>query len=82
MLFPAQAGPQPGVGKRGGARVVIYYNPLDEGLIVLLIVYSKAKFDNLPTAFLNQLTEAISEMGTRPQAAFRRGLPARPRLCS
>jgi hypothetical protein len=48
----------PGKGKRGGARV-IYYNILEDGEIWLLIAYSKAKFDNLPTAFLNQLREAI-----------------------
>ncbi|WP_045452035.1 transcriptional regulator [Caballeronia cordobensis] len=48
----------PGRGKRGGLRV-IYYNVLDDGEIWLLIAYSKAKFDNLPTAFLNQLPEAI-----------------------
>jgi hypothetical protein len=48
----------PGKGKRGGARV-IYYNLLDDGEIWLLIAYTKAKFDNLPTPFLNQLREAI-----------------------
>lgn len=47
-----------GMGKRGGARV-IYYNLLDDGEIWLLIAYTKAKFDNLPTAFLNQLREEI-----------------------
>ena len=51
---------RPGMGKRGGARV-IYFNRLDDGLVVLLIVYSKAKFDNLPTAFLNQLKEAMGD---------------------
>ena len=49
-----------GMGKRGGARVV-YYNILDDGEIWLLIVYSKAKFDNLPTAFLKQLKAAAME---------------------
>ncbi|WP_085631937.1 transcriptional regulator [Pseudomonas sp. R16(2017)] len=49
-----------GVGKRGGARV-IYYNLLSEGSIWLLIAYTKAKFDNLPTAFLKQLKEEISD---------------------
>ncbi|YCI85559.1 hypothetical protein M1D99_25845 [Pseudomonas sp. R3-41] len=39
---------------------VIYYNALSEGHIWLLIAYAKAKFDNLPTAFLNQLKEEIS----------------------
>ncbi|MDZ7923729.1 MAG: transcriptional regulator [Marinagarivorans sp.] len=47
-----------GMGKRGGARV-IYYNTLADGSIWLLIAYTKAKFDNLPTEFLNQLKEAI-----------------------
>lgn len=49
---------RPGMGKRGGARV-IYYNLLDDGEIWLLIAYTKAKFDNLPTSFLNQLREEI-----------------------
>ena len=48
-----------GIGKRGGTRV-IYYNLLSEGLIWLLIVYTKAKLDNLPIGFLNQLKEGIS----------------------
>ncbi len=43
-----------GMGKRGGARV-IYFNLLADGVIALFIVYTKAKFDNLPTAFLLQL---------------------------
>jgi hypothetical protein len=47
-----------GMGKRGGARV-IYFNQLDRGVIWLLIVYAKAKFDNLPTTFLNQLKEEL-----------------------
>ncbi|MNR00970.1 Toxin HigB-2 [compost metagenome] len=48
-----------GIGKRGGTRV-IYYNTLSEGSIWLLIAYTKAKFDNLPAAFLKQLKEEIS----------------------
>lgn len=47
------------MGKRGGTRI-IYYNMLDDGSIWLLTAYTKAKFDNLPTAFLNQLREEIS----------------------
>ncbi|RFO97495.1 transcriptional regulator [Rhodoferax lacus] len=42
-----------GMGKRGGARV-IYFNTV-EGRIWLLIVYAKAKFDNLPVEFLAKL---------------------------
>lgn len=49
-----------GMGKRGGARIV-YFNQLDNGLIMLLIVYTKAKFDNLPTAVLNQLRGEASD---------------------
>lgn len=49
---------RPGMGKRGGARV-IYYNMLDDGCIWLLIAYTKAKLDNLPAEFLNQLKEVI-----------------------
>lgn len=48
-----------GMGKRGGARV-IYYNLLGDGCIWLLIAYTKAKFDNLPVDFLNQLKEAVN----------------------
>jgi hypothetical protein len=48
-----------GMGKRGGARV-IYFNRLEEGEIWLLIVYAKAKFDNLPITVLNALKEEIS----------------------
>ncbi|WP_322043549.1 transcriptional regulator [Paraburkholderia sp. J67] len=47
-----------GFGKRGGTRV-IYYNVPSNGCIWLLIVYTKAKFDNLPAAFLNRLREEV-----------------------
>ena len=46
------------MGKRGGARV-IYYNRLENGYIWLLIVYTKTKFDSLPTAFLQSLREEV-----------------------
>jgi len=45
-----------GMGKRGGSRV-IYFNRLTSGEVVLLIVYSKAVFDNLRPEFLLQLRE-------------------------
>jgi hypothetical protein len=48
-----------GQGKRGGARVV-YFN-VDDDTIWLLIVYKKAKFDNLPTSFLVQLKQGIED---------------------
>ena len=48
-----------GTGKRGGARV-IYYNRLANGDLVLLLVYAKAKFDNLRPEFLVQLRERFN----------------------
>ena len=46
-----------GMGKRGGVRVV-YFNEHD-GRIWLLIVYAKARFDNLPAEFLAQLKNEV-----------------------
>ena len=46
-------------GKRGGARV-IYFLHVDE-TVWLLIVYTKAKFDNLPTSFVAQLRKAVQD---------------------
>jgi hypothetical protein len=46
-----------GQGKRGGARIV-YFNPT-ETVLWLLIVYTKSKFDNLPSSFLAQLRQEI-----------------------
>ena len=48
-----------GQGKRGGARV-IYFNANTE-TIWLLIVYKKAKFDNLPTSFLVELKKGVED---------------------
>ena len=52
--------PRQGMGKRGGARV-IYFNRLASGEIVLLLVYAKAKFDNLRPEFLLTLKERLDE---------------------
>lgn len=46
-----------GLGKRGGARVIYFVAPDD--VIWLLIVYAKAKFDNLPAAFVAELRKAV-----------------------
>jgi len=46
-----------GMGKRGGARVIYFLAPA--GTVWLLIVYAKAKFDNLPSSFLAQLKEGV-----------------------
>jgi hypothetical protein len=48
-----------GQGKRGGARV-IYFNA-DDSTVWLLFVYTKAKFDNLPTDFLVQLKRGVED---------------------
>lgn len=48
-----------GQGKSGGARV-IYFNA-DDTTIWLLIVYKKAKFDNLPTSFLLELKQGVED---------------------
>lgn len=46
------------MGKSGGARVITYYVSGD-GLVWLLIGYTKAKFDNLSTEFLTQIRKEI-----------------------
>jgi len=48
-----------GIGKRGGARVV-YFVTVDE-VIWLLVVYTKAKFDALPTSFLAHLRQGVED---------------------
>jgi mRNA-degrading endonuclease RelE of RelBE toxin-antitoxin system len=48
-----------GQGKRGGARV-IYFLVADH-TVWLLIVYKKAKFDNLPSTFIAQLRKAVQD---------------------
>jgi hypothetical protein len=50
---------RPGIGKRGGARIV-YFVAMDE-VVWLLIVYTKAKFDTLPTSFLAQLKQGVED---------------------
>lgn len=45
-----------GMGKRGGARV-IYFNRLANGDVVLLLVYAKAKFDNIRPEVLLKIKE-------------------------
>lgn len=47
-----------GMGKRGGVRVVTY-EVRSDGVVWLLIGYTKAKFDNLPADFLNALKQEI-----------------------
>ncbi len=46
-------------GKRGGARVIYFI--AHDGVVWLLIVYKKAKFDNLPTSFLAKLKQGVED---------------------
>ena len=48
-----------GQGKRGGARIIYVLH--SDKTIWLLIVYKKAKFDNLPTSFIVQLRKAVQD---------------------
>ena len=48
-----------GAGKRGRARVIYFLAPDD--VVWLLIVYKKAKFDNLPTSFLAHLKQGVED---------------------
>jgi len=47
-----------GRGKRGGARV-IYYNRFPDGVIWLLVIYTKAVRGNIPAHILKQIKEAL-----------------------
>lgn len=45
-----------GMGKRGGSRV-IYFNRLENGKICLLLIYVKAKQENIPAHILKQIKQ-------------------------
>lgn len=55
-----------GMGKRGGARV-IYFTRLASGELVLVMVYAKAKFDNLRPEFLLKLKERFDALQQTPR---------------
>jgi len=48
-----------GKGKQGGARVIYFLE--SHHTVWLLIVYKKAKFDNLPTEFLAELKKGVED---------------------
>ena len=48
-----------GTGKQGGARIIYFL--AEDTTVWLLIVYTKAKFDTLPTAFLSQLKKGVED---------------------
>lgn len=47
---------RPGMGKRGGARVV-YFVRSPAGEVVLVAAYAKGNTENLPAEFLNRIKE-------------------------
>lgn len=49
-----------GMGKRGGARV-IYYNRLENGQIFMLLIYAKAKTENIPAHILKDLVKELDQ---------------------
>jgi hypothetical protein len=49
---------RPGMGKRGGARV-IYFNRLENGVIYLLVIYAKAVRGNIPAHLLKAIKESL-----------------------
>ena len=49
-----------GKGKRGGSRV-IYFNRLQNGKIYLLLIYTKAKTENIPAHILKQIKTEIEK---------------------
>ena len=64
-----------GQGKRGGARVI--YFVASGQTIWLLIVYAKAKFDNLPAEFLAEELERFKRDLLKSVKQMRRGEAAR-----
>ena len=56
-----------GVGKRGGARVIYFTrNARGELVLVLVLVYAKAKFDNISPQVLKALKEKFDAQAPRP----------------
>lgn len=49
---------RPGMGKRGGVRV-IYTVRLKSGVVVLLTIYSKSAQDNIPSHVLRKIAEEL-----------------------
>src|SRR5262249_11537434 len=53
---------RPGIGKRGGVRV-IHYNRLAEGVIYLLLIYAKGVRDDVDAKTLDKVRKAIHAKG-------------------
>lgn len=50
---------RPGMGKRGGVRI-IHYNQLADGHIYLLLIYAKGVQDNIAPGILLKIKEALN----------------------
>jgi hypothetical protein len=53
---------RPGIGKRGGVRV-IYFTRLVKGEIWLLVIYAKSVRGSIPASILKAIREAIAHGG-------------------
>ena len=53
---------RPGIGKRGGVRV-IYFTRLAKGEIWLLVIYAKSVRGSIPASILKAIREAIAHGG-------------------
>ncbi len=51
---------RPGMGKRGGTRV-IYFNQLPVGRIVLLLIYAKSARENVATNVLRDMAKELKD---------------------
>jgi hypothetical protein len=49
---------RPGMGKRGGVRV-IHYNQLADGVIYLLLIYGKGAVDNVDGKVLKEIRDTL-----------------------
>lgn len=52
---------RPGMGKRGGLRIIYYFKDT-QGLIILLTVYAKSEMEDLPKKSLKAMQLAVHEM--------------------
>jgi len=47
-----------GKGKRGGGRIIFYFE-IVEDLIILLFIYDKSEIENVQTAFIEQILQSM-----------------------
>ncbi len=51
---------QAGKGKSGSVRI-IYFNQLEDGLITLLLIYTKSNLDTIPSHKLRQIKQELTK---------------------